>query len=146
MIARYGEVRSRAKASVLDGQHGRTLTIGETLVFDVDDWKINAVVIDGRCAQITYGKSGGWSEEQLRHLLNTHGGRDRWREEKPPSKDAALKTNRRWKRDDGLVASWSGAFAPVNGAGFQITSAAYERAVERAKSAQKSEDRKLPKF
>lgn len=147
LVARFGDVRSRMKATVVDGTQGRVLIIGEELVFETDGWQIRAVIIDGRCARIGYQNSGPWNEDQLRYLLNTYGGRDRWKEQSPPSKAGAMKSNRRWKRDDGLVAAWNGAIpASIGGSVFSITGDAYTRAVERAQQAKRAEDKKIPKF
>jgi hypothetical protein len=93
---------------------------GEKLVFRTPDWNVSAVIIRGRCEEITYTKDGDWTEVQYRFLLELNGGRKQWMEQTTRNPD----NHREWLRKDKASAHWS-AFG-----GFVIRTPAAERALE----------------
>lgn len=100
LVARYGAVRVRTAEHTL--VEGRAVVLGERLMFKNADWRVNAVMIHGRCAKITYALRGPWTEAHFTGLLSANVGDGTWRE----VGEAAPKWQRTWRRSDGLVAKW----------------------------------------
>ena len=121
LVARYGTVVSRQPAR--KSAAGQMTIYGEKLVFRTPDWHVNAVVIGGRCEEISYTKEGDWTPVQYQFLLELNGGRKQWKEQSTRNVD----THREWTRKDRATAHWS-AFG-----GFVVRTPAAERALEAAK-------------
>ncbi len=92
-------------------------------------------MINERCEEVTYSKSGEWTEAQFKHLLDINGGRSQWEEQKT----TIPKMRREWKRRDKVMAVWSGG-------GFEIKTPVVELTREAITKAAKEEASKLPKF
>jgi hypothetical protein len=133
LVHRYGPVQSR-QAAVKSAQ-GRTYTYGEYIRFRSEDWGINALLINGRCEEVTYSKSGEWTETQFKHLLEINGGRSQWEEQKT----TIPQLRREWKRRDKVMAVWSGG-------GFEVKSPVVEQTRDAVAKAAKEEASRLPKF
>jgi len=107
LVERFGAVHARMPERILEG--GRVCVLGERVVFRQHEWRVTAVLIDARCAKITYAKTGAWAESQFTELLAVNAGRWAWSEiaGKVPN------WQRTWRRADGLVAKWryAGGFA-----------------------------------
>ena len=121
LVARYGAVVSRQPARKSAG--GQMTIYGEKLVFRTPDWHVNAVIIGGRCEEISYTKDGDWTRVQYQFLLELNGGRKQWKEQSTRNVD----THREWIRKDQATAHWS-AFG-----GFIVRTPAAERALEASK-------------
>lgn len=117
LTARYGAVVSRQPAR--KSAQGKMSIYGERLIFKTDDWNVTAVIIGGRCEELTYLKDGTWSEVQFQFLLELNGGRKQWTEQKTRNPD----NHREWLRRDKTTGSWS-----VFG-GFVVRTPAAERAL-----------------
>jgi hypothetical protein len=117
LAARYGTVISRQPAR--KSAQGKMSIYGERLTFKSDDWNVTAVIIGGRCEEITYSKTGTWTEVQFQFLLELNGGRKQWTEQKTRNPD----NRREWLRRDKATGSWS-----VFG-GFVVRTPAAERAL-----------------
>lgn len=130
---RYGTVKSRQLAR--KSSQGRVYTYGEYLNFHSDDWKVRALLINGRCEEINYSKLGEWTDIQFRHLLEINGGRAQWAEVQ--SRNPKLR--REWRRHDKTSAQWGIA-------GFNIKTPVADQAREAVEKAAKEEASKLPKF
>lgn len=120
LVARYGTVVSRQPAR--KSANGKMEIYGEKLVFRTPDWHVNAVIIGGRCEEISYTKEGDWTAVQFRFLLELNGGQNQWKEQ--PTRN--LDNHREWLRKDKASAHWS-AFG-----GFVLRTPAAERALEAA--------------
>lgn len=107
LVVRFGIVQTRLPERTV--AEGRVYLLGERVVLKQNEWRVTAVLIDGRCAKITYHKAGAWTEQQLTDLLTVNTGQWRWRE----IISATPKWQRTWRRADGLVAKWmyAGGFA-----------------------------------
>lgn len=107
LVERFGAVHARMPERMLE--KGRIYLMGERVVLKLDEWRVTAVLIGGRCAKISYVKSGGWTRQQHDELLAVNAGRWTWSE----IVGAAPKWQRTWRRSDGLVAKWMyvGGFA-----------------------------------
>jgi hypothetical protein len=101
LVARYGAVVSRQPAR--KSAHGQMTIYGERLVFKSEDWDVSAVIIRGRCEEISYTKEGKWTEVQFQFLLELNGGRKQWTEQKTRNPD----NHREWIRKDKATGSWS---------------------------------------
>jgi hypothetical protein len=106
LITRFGQPVSRGQ------------DLGPTVTFAFSDWLVTCDVIDGLCARISYSKIGDWSEEDFDVLLGANGRRSDWTDLLSPR---VKKLMRKWKRDDGVIASW------ITGC-LSITSPRYEKA------------------
>jgi hypothetical protein len=100
LVARFGSVQARRPEPLLE--QGRVFVLGERVVLKKQEWRVTAVLIDGHCAKITYGRAGAWKEQHYRDLLAQNA--DRWAWNEIPS--AVPKWQRTWRRSDGLVAKW----------------------------------------
>lgn len=133
LVHRYGTMTSRHAA--LKSAQGRTYTYGEYLNFRLDDWSVVALMINKRCEEVTYNKSGEWTEAQFKHLLEINGGRSEWEEQKTNMPQY----RREWKRRDKVMAVWSGG-------GFEVKSPVVEQTRDALTRKAKEEASKLPKF
>ncbi len=115
LVARYGAVTNRqpARKSV----QGRMNIYGERLGFKFEFWTVSAVIVAGRCEEITYTLAGKWTEPHFRRLLEINGGWTEWTEQKTRNPD----NHRQWLRRDQTTASWGLS-------GFMIRTPAAERA------------------
>jgi hypothetical protein len=100
LVARHGAVDARLPERMLE--QGRIFILGERIVLKRAEWRVTAVLLEGRCAKITYGKSGAWTDSQYMELLARNAGGWRWNE----ILGGAPKWQRTWRREDGLVAKW----------------------------------------
>src|SRR4051812_11921420 len=67
LVARFGPVQSRSVER--KSFQGRIYVVGQVLGFRMEQWSIAVLMIDDRCAQIDYGKTGDWTEEQVATVL-----------------------------------------------------------------------------
>lgn len=100
LVERFGPVLERKPERALEG--GQVFAIGERLVFKLDRWRITTVLIEDRCAKITYGRNGSWTEQNYADLLATNANDREWRE----IPGSAPNWRRAWQRSDGLIAQW----------------------------------------
>jgi hypothetical protein len=107
LVARFGAAQARMPERIQ--AQGRIHVLGERIVLKQAEWRVTAVLINGRCAKITYVKKGRWAELQFRELLSRNADRWAWNE----IRGGAPKWQRTWRRVDGLVAKWmyAGGFA-----------------------------------
>lgn len=100
LVTRYGAVTNRqpARKSV----QGRMNIYGERLGFRFEFWTVSAVIIAGRCEEITYSLAGKWTDPHFRRLLEINGGWTEWTEQKTRNAD----NHRQWLRRDQTTASW----------------------------------------
>jgi hypothetical protein len=133
LVARFGAVRMRSED--MAAFEGRTYVVGTTLHFRMDQWTIYAVMIDDRCARITYGKPGTWTEEQVATAFNSNGGMANWK----PDHESAPLNIRTWRRSDGAEARWSIS-------GLQLTHPAYERRLSVLKAKAEADSHRPPKL
>ena len=129
---RFGQPTGRSDENITS--QGRVYKIGDNYGFEQEDWRIRSVIIDGRCAKISYTKSGEWTEDQIRTVLAGSAQGDTWM---LVSKPAYMKFQRRWTRSDKAVAEW-------NANAFTITHPAYDRAEEIAKAKAKADASRKP--
>src|SRR3954471_18716560 len=120
LVARYGQVLSRQPAR--KSAAGKMTIYGERLVFKSTDWDVSAVIIGGKCQEISYTKDGKWTEVQFQFLLQLNGGRKQWTEQPTRNPD----NHREWNRKDKATGSWS-AFG-----GFVVRTPAAEAALAAA--------------
>lgn len=118
LTTRYGPVVSRQPAR--KSAHGKMTIYGEKLIFRTPDWQVGAVIIGGRCEEISYTKEGPWTAVQFSFLLQLNGGQSQWTEQPTRNPD----NHREWLRADRANAHWS-----VFG-GFVVRTPAAERALE----------------
>jgi hypothetical protein len=133
LVARFGAVQMRGRD--LTSFESRTYVVGTTLHFKMDQWSISAVMIDGRCARITYGKPGSWTEEQVATVFNANGAMANWKADR----ENAPLIMRSWRRNDGATAQWSLA-------GLQLTHPAYERHLAMLKAKAEADSHRPPKL
>lgn len=100
LVARYGAVTNRQPAR--KAVQGRMNIYGERLGFKFEFWTVSAVIIAGRCEEITYSLTGKWTEPHFRRLLEINGGWTEWTEQKTRNPD----NHRQWLRRDQTTASW----------------------------------------
>ena len=115
LVARYGAVTNRQPAR--KAVQGRMNIYGERLGFKFEFWTVSAVIIAGRCEEITYTLSGKWTDPHFRRLLEINGGWTEWTEQKTRNPD----NHRQWLRRDQTAASWGLS-------GFMIRTTAAEKA------------------
>jgi hypothetical protein len=115
LVARYGAVTNRQPAR--KAVQGRMNIYGERLGFRFEFWTISAVIIAGRCEEITYSLAGKWTDPHFRRLLEINGGWTEWTEQKTRNPD----NHRQWLRRDQATASWGLS-------GFMIRTPAAEKA------------------
>ncbi len=101
LVARYGSVVSRQPAR--KSAAGKMSIYGERLVFKSPDWDVSAVIIGGKCEEISYTKEGKWTEVQFSFLLQLNGGLKNWNEQPTRNPD----NHREWIRRDKANAHWS---------------------------------------
>lgn len=100
LVARYGAVTNRQPAR--KAVQGRMNIYGERLGFRFEFWTVSAVIIAGRCEEITYTLNGKWTDPHFRRLLEINGGWTEWTEQKTRNPD----NHRQWLRRDQTTASW----------------------------------------
>jgi hypothetical protein len=100
LVGRFGSVQERKPERALE--EGRVFVIGERVVLKLDRWRITAVLVDERCAKITYARNGAWTEQHYADLLSTNASDREWRE----ISGSAPNWRRAWQRSDGLIAQW----------------------------------------
>jgi hypothetical protein len=100
LVTCFGPVESRQAEHAL--VQGEALVIGARLTFRRDAWRVRAVMIDGRCAKITYTRRGRWTEAHYGELLEANADAAAWEE----IAGGTPKWQRTWRRSDGLVAKW----------------------------------------
>ncbi len=100
LVARYGAVTNRQPAR--KAVQGRMNIYGERLGFKFEFWTVSAVIIAGRCEEITYSLTGKWTEPHFRRLLEINGGWSEWTEQKTRNPD----NHRQWLRKDQTTAAW----------------------------------------
>jgi hypothetical protein len=125
----------QARSNYTTGFEGRTYVVGTALHFNMEQWSIQALMIDGRCAQISYSKPGTWSEDQIATVFNSNGSMSNWKATPP---DGPL-LFRHWKRNDGATARW-GMSGP------ELTHPAYERRLAVLKAKAEAESHRPPKL
>lgn len=132
LILRFGKVEMRGpeRTSI----QGRTYDVGTNLHFKSDQWTITALVIDDRCARITYGKVGDWTDEQIVGLLDRNGGFGTYKEG-----TGLGKSYRTWKQVNGVTA----VFAANT---LRITHPLYDRRLAVLKAKADAESKRPPKF
>jgi hypothetical protein len=133
LIKRFGkvEMRSETKRSF----EGRIYLVGIDLYFKSDQWSIHALMIDGRCAQITYKKTGSWTDEQIVGLLDRNGGYPSYIEQ-----DTRLgRSLRKWKKEGGITAVY-------NTQELELTHPLLERRLALLKAKAEAESKQPPKF
>jgi hypothetical protein len=117
LVTRYGAVVTRQP--MRKSAQGAVSLYGERLSFKSTDWNIAAVLIAGKCEEISYTKAGQWTPVQIRFVLDLNGGVKSWKEKRAGQTDAY----RNWTRADGTTAKWS-AFS-----GFIVRTTAAEAAL-----------------
>ena len=100
LVARYGAVTNRQPAR--KAVQGRMNIYGERLGFRFEFWTVSAVIIAGRCEEITYSLAGKWTDPHFHRLLEINGGWTEWTEQKTRNPD----NHRQWLRRDQTTASW----------------------------------------
>jgi hypothetical protein len=115
LISRFGRPITRGPHVVSEA--GKQVELCPSLTFELREWIITCVLIDGVCARICYLRSGSWNERFFEMILdaNRHGGR--WTDLLPVKLRPLM---RKWRRDDGIMAEWvAGSLA--------ITAPVYEK-------------------
>lgn len=133
LIARFGQPVSQSSYKYPFME--RMLEIGPELIFKQNDWIVKCVMIDGRCAYISYQKKDQWTKDQIDKVLSSNDQGVKWTEMTlfPGG------STRSWKRDDGILGYWSEL-----GRVFSIESPTYNHAIEGAKAKAKVEASKMP--
>jgi hypothetical protein len=134
MVTRFGKAQSKADHKV--AAQGKMWTVGSSLSFKQDDWLIQCDVVDGRCARISYGKRGEWTEEQLQLVLAYNSQGAKWNE----TTKVGGKSRRTWTRSDGASAEW------MSITGIKMVAPAYERAKQVLEAKAKADASKKPKI
>jgi hypothetical protein len=130
LVKRFGPVESRRKEQTTE--HGKHYPFGDVLSFKASPWHVNAVLIDGRCAQIQYVKQdGSFAPEDIKKFLESNRNGFVW---------TADRSNRKWIRGDGVIAEDSPQF------GFLVTAPIYEKRKKQALESAKKEAIKAPNF
>jgi hypothetical protein len=121
---------------------GHTYPIGSILSFSAEDWSIECTIVDGVCAQITYRKTGDFTDEQLTTILTNESEGSKWSEQTTfttvvDSYFVPQAHVREWKREDGAHAT------KISGS-ITLTNSKYDKAVEAAKAKGTSDAAKMP--
>jgi hypothetical protein len=135
LIARFGQPGFRAKEQIF--AQGKNREFGVKLGFRQDDWTIECAIIQGRSSRESYHKSGEWTEDHFRTVLNANGQGAKWTD---ISKPEVRKLLREWRREDGGTAVWH------MGVGMTVEHPAYARARDLAEAKAKAEAGKIPKI
>jgi hypothetical protein len=133
LIARFGPPLSRGHDLTLT--QGKVIEFGSKLSFRQGDWAIECIVIDSRCARVTYSKPGEWSEDQLVAVLTSNAQGGQWTDN---SKEMVKKLARDWRRSDGAVATWRMGVSMV------VTNPAYDRAKQIVELKAKADASRIP--
>lgn len=133
LIKRFGKVLARSEQN--RSFEGRTFNVGTTLNFRADQWSIHVLMVDGRCAEISYGKVGSWTNEQIIGLLDRNGGAAGYKEEKT----GLGPSYRKWKQRDGVAAVFM-----LNK--LTLTHPMLERRYALLKAKAEAESKRAPKF
>lgn len=133
LVARFGKVETRGPERAYI--QGRTYDVGTNLYFKSDQWSIKALVIDDRCAVISYTKVGDWTEEQIVGLLDRNGGYVTFKQEETN----LGKSYRKWKQADGVTAVFSGGK-------LELTHPLYARKLAVLKAKADADSKRPPKF
>jgi hypothetical protein len=133
LVKRFGQVVSRLEQN--RSFEGRTYWVGTRLSFRSDQWSIDVLMVDGRCAEIRYGKVGSWTSEQIIGLLDRNGGSAGYKEEKT----GLGPSYRKWKQGDGVAAVFS-----LNR--LTLTHPMLERRFALLKAKAEAESKRPPKF
>jgi hypothetical protein len=133
LVARFGKVELRDPE--ITSIQGRTYNIGTNLHFRSEHWRITALLIDDRCARITYRKIGDWTDEQIVGLLDRNGGAGTYKEEQ----NRLGKSYRTWKQVNGVTAVFR-----LNT--LTLTHPLYERRLALLKAKADAESKRPPKF
>lgn len=115
LVQRFGPVESRQPEQVVE--HEQTFFLGESLHFVAGGWSVTALMIDNRCERIVYQRAATWTNDQFSVLLAANDAGERWHE----VRNRTPRTQRRWRRDDGVSATWN----PFSG--FTVSSPVYEK-------------------
>lgn len=134
LIELFGKVVQRQTEQVRN--KGRSMPLGDRLVFKTDQWTIRATLISGHCEKLVYSKTGEWTNEEIGTILDTNGGKPAWREEN----SRRAKSRRDWKHENGATATW------LAGDDFTITTPAYDATVSAYKEAALRERPRVPGF
>lgn len=124
LIRRFGAPIDRADHSV-DSRETGQYQLGESLTFRLGDWWIACDLVAGRCARISYSKTGSWTEDNFESILsaNTQGGN--WKDLLSPSMKSLM---RKWRRDDGAIAHWVVGSLSITSPEYEKTRAIAEQA------------------
>jgi hypothetical protein len=135
LTARFGAPVSKRSETMI--AQGKILEIGTTFSFRQGDWHIDSVVIEGRCAEEVYSKTGDWTDDQFSAVLTSNAQGEQWTD---ISKEMIKGMIREWHRDDGGTAVWHVA------GGMVVTNPSYGRAIKRAADKAKAEASNVPKL
>lgn len=133
LIVRFGKVETRIPENT--SNQGRTYSVGTNLYFRSEQWSIVALLIDDRCARVTYRKVGDWTDEQIVGLLDRNGGYGTYREER----HALGKNYRTWKQINGVTAVFSSG-------SLILTHSLYGRRLAVLKAKAEADSKRPPKF
>lgn len=97
----FGAPHAHSEDSVLE--EGKRKTVGQTYIFDRDEWRIKCEMVDGRCMRISYSKPGDWTPDNIKQVLDSNSQGAKWKETTKP----ADHPHRLWRRRDGSTAVWS---------------------------------------
>ena len=79
---------------------GSQRKLGRAITFEQENWRVTAVLVEGKCQKISYQKLGEQiSEELQQHILYVNRAEQNWVEVTPGKPH--------WKRDDGAVAHYN---------------------------------------
>lgn len=134
LVERFGAPKFTQNENVY--AQGKTMKIGERMLFKQDDWNITCVIIDGRCAKVEYTKPGEWTEQQIETVLTSNSQGARWTKTSKPNTE---KFKRTWTRQDGAMADWSFG-------GCSVEHPAYELAKAKAQGRAKGEASVTPRI
>ncbi len=126
-----------SKHSEITMAQGMVFEIGTTFSFRQGDWHIDSVVIEGRCAEEVYSKTGDWPGEQFSAVLTSNAQGEQWTD---ISKEMTKYLVREWHRADGGTAVWH------MGGGMVVTNPSYGRAIKRVADKAKADSSSVPKL
>lgn len=130
LIKRFGQPTFKQPATTATSK-GSSYTIGSHFTFKDGDWQITCVLVDDRCARISYSKRIAWETDQHTAFLNANAQGAKW--------TADPKNPRRhWTRSDGGAATLSALT-------LTIVHPAYDRAVKVAEAKASAKSKALPK-